>query len=822
MPLKEKMINLQRWIKRQNGCTTEYDLEPYKCTLRKILECKDTYKSKGGGEIKAISLGLSARSKAGQSPDEMLVEAYACVYEAVRRVLHVEPFDVQLLGAIVLHQGKIAEMQTGEGKTLTAVFPACLNALQGKGVHILTFNDYLACRDAQWMGPVYEFLGLRVGHVREGMRIAERQAAYACDVTYLSAKESGFDYLRDSLCMDACSIVHRDFNYAIVDEADSILIDEARIPLVIAGKCDTGLQEPNEKAMKGGAKLSVPEFMAQFVTTLKPDVDFEFDAYARNIFLTEAGQKRAEELLGCGNMYDPDNFETLSSLHFALHAGYLLHRDKDYIVRNTGVELVDECTGRVALRRQWPQGLQAAIEAKEGCVKDAKGRVLNSMTLQHFVLLYPKRAGMTATAQPAEEEFRSFYGLSIVAIPPAKKRIRKDCPDIIFKTKQAKYEAVVREIITMHATLRPLLVGTQSVAESSLLALEIRNKGIECSVLNAKEDAYEAEIIANAGRPGAVTISTNMAGRGTDIRLGGEDAKEKNLVAGLGGLYVIGTNRHESRRIDDQLRGRAGRQGDPGSSRFFISLEDDLFLKYHLNDLIPARFFHTNGSLSFDHPIVTKEIDRVQRIIEGQHCEIKKTLCRYSVLVEQQRAIMHRRRKQMLGTNEAARFFSENKPDCYAKLFKVLGKQELGAFCSTLYLSHFDNHWSGYCEEINDLKDGIHLRRWGKQDPLFEFQKIIIDMFKTLLDRMEKDALAEFSGLAGPGDALAARTAHTKAPGTTWTYLVNDDPLEDKFALAFANDIGFSAWAGLLWPLTALYFLLRKEKTRRTEKKVER
>jgi preprotein translocase subunit SecA len=810
MSFKEKTITLQRWLKRQDGCTIEYDLEKYKQVLDKILECKDSYKNKSDAGIKSISLDLIARSKAGQNPDDILVQAYACVYEAVCRVLHIEPFNVQIMGAVVLHQGKIAEMQTGEGKTLTAVFPAYLNALGGKGVHVLTFNDYLAGRDAQWMGPVYDFLGLRVGHVREGMGPAERRAAYACDVTYLSAKESGFDYLRDGLCTDAAHRVHRDFNYAIVDEADSILIDEARIPLVIAGGSPPRLT------------LSVPEIMAKFVTTLQRDIDFEYDAYGRNIFLTEAGCRRTEERFGCSNLYDAENFETLSRLHFALHAENLLCRDKDYIIRNSGVELVDECTGRVALRRQWPHGLQAAVEAKEGCLRQDKGRILNSMTLQHFVLLYPRRAGMTATAQPAEEEFRSFYGLSIVVIPPAKKCIRKDYPDVIFKTKQEKYAAVVREIITVHETLRPILVGTQSVSESSLLATEIRNQGIECSVLNAKEDSYEADIVAHAGRPGAVTISTNMAGRGTDIRLGGENtAGEKNLVVGLGGLYVIGINRFESRRIDDQLRGRAARQGDPGSSRFFVSFEDDLFVKYHLNDLIPARFFQNNDAASFDHPIVTKEIDRIQRIIEGQHCEIKKTLCRYSVLVEQQRMILHKRRKDMLLTNDAADFFSSHAARDYATLHEALGEKELKELSSSVYVSHLDNHWSGYCEEINDLRDGIHLRRWGRQDPLFEFQKIVIAMFETLLDRMEKDALEDFAGLAGAGDAsaaCAARAARIKAPGATWTYLVNDDPLEDKFALAFVNDIGFSAWAGLLWPLTALYFFLRKA----GEKKKER
>jgi len=809
MSLRHKTIKLQRWLKKLDGCAIEYDLEQYRSVLGEILKCRNVYESKNDSELKAISLDLADRARAGQSLDKLLVQAYALVYEAVRRTLHMEPFDVQILGAIVMHHAKIAEMQTGEGKTLTAVFPAYLNALAGKGVHILTFNDYLASRDAEWMGPVYEFLGLRVGHIQESMSTGERMAAYSCDVTYCTAKESGFDYLRDGLCMDPANIVHRDFNYAIVDEADSILIDEARIPLVIAGRLDTGTKEPHKKAM--------PEIMAEFVTTLERDIDFEFDAYARNIFLTDKGLKKAEENLKAGGLYDADNFESLSSLHYALHAEFLLHRDKDYIVRDAGVELVDECTGRVALRRQWPHGLQAAVEAKEKCVRNSHGRILNSMTLQQFILLYPERAGMTATAQPAEEEFRSFYGLPIVVIPPARGCIRKDNPDIIFKTKQAKYEAVVREILEVHATQRPILVGTQTVAESSLLTERIRNEGIECSVLNAKEDAHEAEIIANAGKPGAVTISTNMAGRGTDIKLGGDTGEGRDFVAGLGGLYVIATNRQESRRIDDQLRGRAGRQGDPGSSRFFISLEDDLFVKYHLNDLIPKKFFSENNAIAFDHPIVTKEIDRIQRIIEGQHCEIKKTLCRYSILVEQQRAIIHRQRRAMLLTEESGRFFEEHATQQYSRLNDSIGEKELKELCSSVYISHLDNHWSGYCEETNDLRDGIHLRRWGKQDPLFEFQKIIIAMFETFLDRIEKDALEEFARLAASGDISAIRAARTKVPGATWTYLVNDDPLEDKFALAFANDIGFSAWAGLLWPLTALYFFMRKTKQRHAE-----
>ncbi|MEJ2544315.1 MAG: hypothetical protein P8Y99_09630, partial [Calditrichaceae bacterium] len=485
-------------------------------------------------------------------------------------------------------------MNTGEGKTLTAVFPAILNAMMGNGLHVLTFNDYLARRDAEWMKPVYKFLGLSVDFVQEGMSISRRQKAYKADITYLSAKEAGFDYLRDSLCYDQSSMVHRPFNFAIIDEADSILIDEARIPLVIAGS------DKN--------KLSELFNYTQVARKLEKNIHYDFDEYARNINITEQGQAIVESELKCGNLYAKRNLDKLTALNCALHAEYLLQRVVDYIIRNDKIELVDEYTGRVADKRRWPDGLQAAIEAKENINIQTRGKILNSVTLQHFLRLYPNICGMTATAEVAEEEFKRFYDLDIVVIPPNQKSIRKDYPNRIFLNKKIKYSKLLDEIISVHKKGRPILVGTASVDESEKIAELLNKKKIDCSILNAKQDAYEAKIIAEAGKLKAVTISTNMAGRGVDIKLGGSDENEKDRVVDLGGLYVIGTDMHESKRIDQQLRGRAGRQGDPGSTRFFISLEDDLLVKYRLDELIPAEILKNLKNSEIDNFVIRKEV----------------------------------------------------------------------------------------------------------------------------------------------------------------------------------------------------------------------
>jgi len=545
----------------------------------KVLEQINTYQLESYSDchLKEMSAEMKNRARNGVSPDELLVESYAIVREASRRMLGMRPYDVQVIAGIALHRCKVVEMQTGEGKTLAAIMPAYLNALTGEGVHVLTFNDYLAHRDAAWMGPVYEYLGLTVGYVKEGMSISQRQNAYCSDITYVTAKKAGFDYLRDFLCAEKNMLVQRPFHYAIVDEADSILIDEARIPLVIAGN----VPENVEDAFR----------LYDIVKNLQPGDDYETDQYRSNIYLTDAGLSRVEKILGCGNLYDPENLELLTRLNCALYAEVLLEKDKDYIVKNGKVEIIDEFTGRIADKRHWPDNLQTAVEAKEGLALQTGGMVMGSIALQHFLSLYPRISGMTGTAVAAAGEFNEFYCMDVVVIPTNRPCIRRDHPDLVFTHSQAKQKALVSEVKRAHRTGQPVLIGTGSVEESERLASDLRKVGIEPRVLNAKNDEMEAIIIARAGEPGAVTVSTNMAGRGVDIKLGGEREQERDRVVALGGLYVIGTNRHESSRIDNQLRGRAGRQGDPGESRFFISLEDDMIVRYDIAKLIPARNF---------------------------------------------------------------------------------------------------------------------------------------------------------------------------------------------------------------------------------------
>ena len=470
------------------------------------------------------------------------------------------------MAAIALDRGHVVEMQTGEGKTLAAVMPASLHALAGQGVHILTFNDYLARRDAEWMGPIYRRLGLSVGFVQQDMTPEERRRAYLADVTYVTGKEAGFDHLRDLLATDPRDLVHRPFHFALVDEADSLLIDEARIPLVIAGSV--------------GRESSSSPRLAAVVAGLTPGIHFDADEYGRDVELTEAGCEQVERVLGCGSLHHAGNYGVLTELNCALHARVLLRRDVDYIVRDGRIGVIDEFTGRIVTDRHWPDGLQAALEAKEGIERQPDGRILGSITLQHFLRGYPRLCGMTGTAQTAALELRQLYGLEVVVIPTHRPMIRVDQPDLVFTHREAKEKAVVDEIRRVHASDRPVLVGTLTVEESERLAARLRSAGVACQILNAKHDEMEARVVAGAGAVGAVTISTNMAGRGTDIRLGGEDEADHERVAALGGLYVIGTNRHESARVDLQLRGRAGRQGDPGESRFFVSLEDDLLVRY--------------------------------------------------------------------------------------------------------------------------------------------------------------------------------------------------------------------------------------------------
>jgi len=803
---KEKVINNQnistrfsRFYKRLTGSTIDYNLAGYNDTLNEIKQLKTEFTHETDEKLQQISKELFHKAQNGETLDNLLVESYALVCETARRTLKLNPFDVQIVGGIVLHQGKLAEMQTGEGKTLVAVLPAYLNALTGKGIHILTFNDYLARRDAQWMGAIYNFLGLSVGHVREGMSASERKKAYKADITYISAKEAGFDFLRDSICYHKDDIVHRSFNFAIIDEADSILIDEARIPLVIAGTSDFHDAELYH--------------IAQIVSKLKKGIDFKFDEYARNIYLTDAGLERAEELLSCENLHDTENLDILTWLNCAIHAEFLLHNNIDYIVRNEKIELVDEFTGRVADKRRWPDGLQAALEAKENITIQSRGIILNSTTLQHFLQNYPKICGMTATAQSAEEEFKKFYNLNIVVIPPNRSCIRVDHPDRIFVTKPEKNRVLLDEIIKVNKTKRPILVGTCSVKESAMLAEELNKQQLKCEVLNAKNDAYEASIIAQAGKLGAVIISTNMAGRGTDILLGGGDKKEKQKVMELGGLYVIGTNKHESQRIDNQLRGRAGRQGDPGSSRFIISLEDDIFIKYRGADLIPAKIINDNKNGEISNSIVRKEINRMQRIIEGQNSDIKITLYNYSWVVERKRKIIEKRRLDILNNHASLKFFKSKSPRKFKKYESFVGNEKLTGICEYISLYYIDKYWSQYLAEIADIREGIHLRRIGGQIPLIEFQKLAISLFDEFLSKLDEILVKEFNRLPISNKDFTIETQDLKTPSATWTYLVSDNPFESQFGFQLVGNIGLSIGAAFVFgPLLGIASLIKKFK----------
>jgi len=659
--------------------TTKFrrELKPYRQWLNPINLRRAVLRKTSDNHLKNISKDLKKSACGGVSPDHLLVEAFALACEVSRRVLHLDPFDVQVAAAVVMHRGNLAEMQTGEGKTLAAVLPVYLDALTGKGVHVLTFNDYLARRDAQWMGPIYEFLGLSVGFVQEDMTIPERQKAYAADITYLTAKEAGFDFLRDQRSTRKQDLVQRGFHFAVVDEADSILIDEARVPLVIAGETSPSPINPYQ--------------MAEMIRQLDKNTDYYTDEYAYDVNFTDRGIERMEKTLGIENLHDLEHNQVLAAVNLALQAETLLQRDIDYIIREGKIELVDEFTGRTAENRRWPYGLQNAIEAREGLEIQPEGAILGSITLQHFLGLYSKLAGMTATAKTSEDEFDTFYSLKVVVIPPNRPCIRIDHEDAVFTHKTAKRKALVREIVTRHAVGRPILVGTASVEESEQLATELREAGVDCRVLNAKNDEAEAAIVAEAGALKAVTISTNMAGRGTDIKLGGKNQETRDRVTALGGLYVIGTNRHESRRIDNQLRGRSGRQGDPGSSRFFISLEDDLILRYGVKKLIPKSHLPQEQDGVIENPIVAREIARAQRVIEGKNFEIRKTLRNYSFLVEEQRKILQQRRKDILLDREPLTLLASRAPERYNRLLAKVDEKILKQVEKQIVLFYIDH-----------------------------------------------------------------------------------------------------------------------------------
>ncbi len=730
----------------------------YDAEVQKIKALRERLHEQDSARIQATAQRLRRQPWA----ESLRAEAMALAAEQAERILGMRLYDVQILGALVMADGKVAEMQTGEGKTLAAVPSAYVMALAAGGVHVLTANDYLAKRDALWMGGIYQALGLSVGYITQKMPPGERRKAYGCDVVYATPNEIGFDFLRDQLCLDARELVHQPFRSALFDEVDSILIDEARIPLVIAG----GDATPQDLAYR----------CAAIARTLRLNQDYGIDEYARNVFLTDAGGARVETALRCGNLYELRNVQLLTAILDALHAEVLLKRDVDYLVRNNAIELVDEFKGRIAENRRWAAGLQTAVEAKENLPLKKQGQILGSITLENLAGLYPLVCGMTGTAATQSVEFFRIYGLEVVAIPTHRPVIRIDEKDFLFRTRAEKELALVDEITRVHATGRPVLVGTASVSESERLSDSLSQAGVRHHVLNARNDEAEAQIIAQAGALGAVTISTNMAGRGTDIPLGGTPARDLQKILELGGLYVIGTNRHESRRIDRQLRGRAGRQGDPGSSRFFISLEDDLMVRFGIREALRDR---TPEAEALEH---------VQRIIEGQNLEIRQTLRKYEQIIEAQRRIIHARRRDVL-TGAGGSVLQSRTPELFARLCREFGHEHLEETERQLTLSRIDEAWSRYLGDVAELRSGIHWVSLGGKDPLNEYLHQTAMMFEGLLNDIDEQVIEAFSTLRAEPIGEGARLPGIDR-GATWTYVISDQPfgnLSERMAKAIVQ-----------------------------------
>jgi preprotein translocase subunit SecA len=709
----------------------------------------------GDREFEDQLLAISQRRpKLSELPDDQLrstaralpceadvVETFALATAIAERVLGLHMFDVQIQGALALQRGYIAEMQTGEGKTLAAVPAVIWYARQGRGAHVLTANDYLARRDAMWMRGIYDWFGLSVAHISQTMPPEQRRPAYLCDVTYATANEIGFDYLRDGLARSVAELVQRPFAFAVIDEADSSLIDEARIPLVIAG----GVPEDSVFAYR----------VDQVVTKLRPRVHYSLDEFARNVQLTDAGIQLVEVALSCGSLFDEQNLRILTAVQDALHAHALLRRDVDYVVKNGSIDMVDEFKGRIAQNRRWPAGLQSAVEAKERVRLKTQGRILGSITVQSLTQMYERICGMTGTAATQAEEFWEVYKLPVTVIPTNRPVIRQDLPDLVFADKETRSRALSEEIQKVYKTGRPILIGTASVEASEELSGRLQLAGIQHSVLNARNDEAEAEIIAQAGALGAVTVSTNMAGRGTDILLGGNPSKDREKVVELGGLYVIGTTRHEARRIDNQLRGRAGRQGDPGMSRFFISLDDDLLVRFGIAE--------------------NPDIDSVQRTAEGQNLEIRKTLWKYECSVDgHHREIYDLRREVLLSPNWSLR--SMVPEGQYLELIQSVGKETLEKTGRQLALAIVDDLWADYLANVAELKGGIHWVSWGNRDPLYEFltgEQAIYEDFHRLLIEGVAQAFATAEIRSG---VIHFREPGRFERGATWTYITTDQP----------------------------------------------
>ena len=746
--------------------------------VRRINDLEPKLAGLSDASLQEKTFEFKNRLANGETLDDILPEAFAVVREASRRVTGMRHFDVQLLGGIVLHRGDIAEMRTGEGKTLVATLPVYLNALTGKGVHVVTVNDYLATRDSEDMGRIYKFLGLSVGLIVHDLTYDQRRRAYNADVTYGTNNEFGFDYLRDNMVISADQMVQRPLNYCIVDEVDSILIDEARTPLIISG--------PGEKS------TDLYYTLAGIVKTFTKD-DYTMDEKQKTIAPTDSGVAKVEKMLGISNMFDNDHLDLNHLVIQALRARFMMHRDKDYVVKNGEIVIVDEFTGRLMFGRRYSDGLHQSIEAKENVKVQGESKTLATITFQNYFRMYDKLAGMTGTAKTEEDEFNKIYKLDVYVIPTNKPAIRKDLPDVIYKTKNAKYRAVVREVKKRHATGQPILVGTTSINQSEILSQLLDKENIVHNVLNAKYHEKEAEIIKNAGQKGMVTIATNMAGRGTDIKLGPG-------VAELGGLMIIGTERHESRRIDNQLRGRAGRQGDPGTTQFFLSLEDDLMRIFGSENI--SKFMDKLG-MDEDEPItakmITRSIEKAQKKVESHNFEIRKYVLEYDDVMNQQREVLYSQRRQVLTADslrdtimgmvddiihEGLDKYADEKlypeewdfagllaqmqqyfvpknattveelenlsrvevqdklkqiaVDLYDERLKEIGEQTMKELEKAIMLRVVDSKWMDHLDAMDALKEGINLRAYGQKNPLVEYKFEAYEMFEEMIESIKR------------------------------------------------------------------------------------
>jgi preprotein translocase subunit SecA len=750
MPLRDRV---RRFLEKPGTA----DLTRFRRLLPDIAAREDALRQVPDGEL--------ASRAAKVSSDKDMAEFAAVAREAARRALGERAHDVQLLGTLAMLSGYVAEMATGEGKTLSGALAAAGYALSGNRVHVMSVNDYLARRDADWMRPVYQMLGVSCEYIGQDSDRRHREDAYAAQVTYASVSELGFDVLRDRLREDVKELLVPAPDVVLIDEADSVLIDEALVPLVLAGAVAEGDADHD---------------MAALVRCLFPGRDYQVDDDGRNVHLTEEGARAAEQALGGIGLYDAANIAVLTRLNVALHAYALVHRDVHYIVRDGGVHLINESRGRVAALQRWPDGLQAAIEAKEGLTASDSGEILDSITIESLILRYPLACGMTGTAIAVGEELREFYGLEVAVIEPNRPCIRDDQPDCVYATAGEKEQAIVAEIAAAHRSGRPVLVGTLDVAESERLADLLQAAGLACVVLNAKNEATEAAIIAEAGSYGAITVSTQMAGRGTDIRLGGT-AGDSKRIASLGGLYVIGSGRHASSRLDDQLRGRSGRQGDPGGSVFFVSMEDELITS-HAPDTRPPRPADADGRVTDTNAFWA--IRHAQRVAEGARLEIHRNTWRYNKLIEHQRQLLLQHRDRVLRTDAALRSLAARCPSRYQELSGTADESVLVLAARQIVLHHLDRAWADHLATLAEVREGIHLRALGQGpnpfiislDPLAEFHAEAVPLYYWLLSQVEKQSAETFQTVTITADGADLAAAGLRRPTATWTYLVRDNP----------------------------------------------